>query len=209
MKILLIYNPNAGNHVFKNNLDSIIEKFQVKGYLVSPFRFGQGIDLNELFQRINSEDYKKVLIAGGDGTINQVLNAMLSNGINLPIGIYPAGTANDFAQNFSLTTSVDEITDIYIRENYTYADIGKINDRYFINVASLGCLVDLSQRTDSKIKSSFGGSEKKKHFWKLIQPSRTHSSLFSQRKYHVLLSVCLYNFKSCRDSLLRQKARGC
>ncbi|WP_304509654.1 YegS/Rv2252/BmrU family lipid kinase [Anaerotignum sp.] len=156
MKILLIYNPNAGNQVFKNNLDVIIEKFQKKGYLVSPFRIGKGIDLNELFQRINPEQYKKILISGGDGTINQVLNAMLNNGINLPIGIYPAGTANDFAQNFNLPTSVDEITDIYTRENYTYADIGRINERYFINVASVGCLVDVSQRTDTKLKSSFG-----------------------------------------------------
>ena len=156
MKILLIYNPNAGNHVFKNNLDSIIERFQAKGYLVSPFRLGKGIDLNEFFQRINPEEYKKILIAGGDGTINQVLNAMLDNGMNLPIGIYPAGTANDFAQNFNLPESIAEITDIYTRENYTYTDIGRINDRYFINVASLGCLVDISQRTDTKIKSSFG-----------------------------------------------------
>jgi lipid kinase, YegS/Rv2252/BmrU family len=156
MKVLLIYNPNAGNHSFKNNLDSIMEKFQAKGYLVSPFRLGKGIDLNELFQRINSEEYKKVLIAGGDGTINQVLNAMLNNGVNLPIGIYPAGTANDFAQNFNLPESIDDITELYTRENYTYSDLGKINDRYFINVASLGCLVDVSQKTDTKYKSSFG-----------------------------------------------------
>ncbi|MBR0596673.1 YegS/Rv2252/BmrU family lipid kinase [Sinanaerobacter chloroacetimidivorans] len=156
MKVLLIYNPNAGNHTFKNNLDSIMEKFQAQGYLVSPFRLGQGIDLNELFQKIDPAEYKKLLIAGGDGTINQVLNAMLHNGITLPIGIYPAGTANDFAQNFNLPPMVDEITDIYTRENYSYADIGMINNRYFINVASLGCLVDVSQKTDTKLKNSFG-----------------------------------------------------
>jgi len=120
MKILLIYNPNAGNHSFKNNLDSILEKFQEKGYLVTPFRLGKGIALDGLFQKIEPKEYKKVLIAGGDGTINQVLNAMFHAGIDLPIGIYPAGTANDFAQNFNLPASVDEITDIYTRENYYY-----------------------------------------------------------------------------------------
>lgn len=156
MNILLIYNPHAGNRTFKNSLDSIIEKFQAMGYLVSPFRLGQGIGLNELFQRIDPAEYKKVLIAGGDGTINQVLNAMFNHGIQLPIGIYPAGTANDFVQNFNLPPSIDEITDIYTRENYSFADVGKMNDRYFINVASLGCLVDVSQKTDNKLKSSFG-----------------------------------------------------
>ncbi|MDD4843118.1 MAG: YegS/Rv2252/BmrU family lipid kinase [Anaerotignum sp.] len=155
MNILLIYNPNAGNHIFKNNLDLIIERLQAKGYLVSPFRLGKGIDLNEFFQRINPEQYKKILIAGGDGTINQVLNAMLDNGMNLPIGIYPAGTANGFAHNFNLPTSVDEITDIYTRENYTNVDIGKINERYFINVASLGCFVEVSQRTSFGIFSYY------------------------------------------------------
>jgi len=156
MKVLLIYNPNAGNHSFKNNLDSIIEKFQLKGYLVSPFRLGQGISLNEFFQGIDPSEYKKLLIAGGDGTINQVLNAMLQNEIDLPIGIYPAGTANDFAQNFNLPSSIEEMTDVYTRDNYSYVDIGRINDRYFINVASLGGLVDVSQKTDNKLKNSFG-----------------------------------------------------
>lgn len=41
-KVLLFYNPNSGNGLFKNNLDRIIEKIQDKGYQVVPVRAGRG-----------------------------------------------------------------------------------------------------------------------------------------------------------------------
>ena len=156
MKVLLIYNPNSGNHTFKNNLDYIIEKFQDKGYLVLPYRINDHCDLSEVLARIDLAEYKKILIAGGDGTIHQAVNALLDQGINLPIGIYPSGTANDFAHNFNLPSTIEELTDIYTRENYTHSDVGRVNGKYFINVASLGCLIDISQRTDPKTKTSLG-----------------------------------------------------
>ncbi len=44
------------------------------------------------------------------------------------------------------------MTEIALRENYTACDIGKMNDQYFVNVASLGFLIDISQKTDRKFK---------------------------------------------------------
>jgi YegS/Rv2252/BmrU family lipid kinase len=156
MKVLLIYNPNSGNRTFKNYLDTILYKFQEKGYLVTLWRIAECCDLPALFQKIDRTEYKKVLIAGGDGTIHQVVNTLLDNGFDLPIGIYPAGTANDFAHNFGLPSGIEEMTEIYTRDNFVYSDVGMANGEYFINVASLGCLTDISQRTDPKVKTSFG-----------------------------------------------------
>lgn len=156
MKVLLIYNPHSGNRTFKNNLDCILEKFEEKDYLVIPYRINENCDLSELFQKIDPAEFKKILIAGGDGTIHQVVNVLMSKEINIPIGIYPMGTANDFAQNFDLPSDIEGITEIFTRDNYTSSDLGMVNGKYFINVASLGCLTDISQRTDPKAKNSFG-----------------------------------------------------
>ena len=158
-KVLLIYNPKAGNGIFKNNLDYIIDKFQRRHMLLIPVRSDRK-DVGDFLRQLSKVDYRKeyrkIIIAGGDGTINHVINLMINFEIDLPIAIFPAGTANDFAYYFDLPHKLEDMVKIALEENYTYADIGKANDQYFINVAAIGFLVDVSQRTDPNIKNTLG-----------------------------------------------------
>lgn len=154
--ILLIYNPNAGNGMFKSNLDLIVEKFQKKGKMIVPVRGANPKLLDSVFRAAKTKEFTKVIAAGGDGTINQVVNAMMRNGCDLPLAIFPAGTANDFAYYFDLPHDIESMIDIALGEHYTYADVGKANEKYFINVAALGFLVDVSQKTDPNIKNTLG-----------------------------------------------------
>ena len=155
-KVLLFYNPHAGNGLFKNNLDSIIEKFQKKRMYVVPVRSDRKGILNEFVKDMKPEEFRKVIAAGGDGTINILINTMMQHKLNLPIAIFPSGTANDFAYYFDLPHDIDSMIKIALEERYTYADIGKVNDRYFVNVAAMGFLVDVSQKTDPNIKNTIG-----------------------------------------------------
>ena len=156
MKILLIYNPNSGDRSFKNNIDDIIESVQSKGYILTPYRIASSKSLEEFVASTKINSFNRVWIAGGDGTIHQVINLLLENDCSIPIGIYPAGTANDFARYFSYPNTVEEITQILIRDNYTYCDAGVANNRYFINVASFGFICDISQKTNRKDISKLG-----------------------------------------------------
>jgi YegS/Rv2252/BmrU family lipid kinase len=97
-----------------------------------------------------------VIAAGGDGTINLVVNEMMQNNIDLPVAIFPSGTAIDFAYYFDIPHDIDNMIKIALEERYTYADIGRANDKYFINVAAMGFLVDVSQKTDPNIKNTLG-----------------------------------------------------
>lgn len=155
-KVLLIYNPNAGNGMFKSNLDLIIEKFQAKGMLVVPIRGASPELLDLVFASVRTEGIEKVIAAGGDGTINQVVNAMLRNGVDLPLAVFPAGTANDFAYYFDIPHDIDGMIDVALGDHYTHADVGRANEKYFINVAAMGFLVDVSQKTDPNIKNTLG-----------------------------------------------------
>lgn len=155
-KVLLFYNPNAGNGLFKNNLDLIIEKFQKKKMHVIPVRADRKGILNEILRDLNPNEFRKIIAAGGDGTINIVINTMMQYGIDLPVAIFPSGTANDFAYYFDLPHDIDGMVKIALEEHYTFADIGRVNDRYFINVAAMGFLVDVSQKTDPDIKNTLG-----------------------------------------------------
>lgn len=155
-KVLLFYNPSAGNGLFKSNLDLIIEKFQKKKMFLVPVRADRKGILNEVLRDMNPDEYKKVIAAGGDGTINIMINAMMQYNIDLPIAIFPSGTANDFAYYFDLPHDIDSMVKIALEEHYTYTDIGRANDKYFVNVAAMGFLVDVSQKTDPNIKNTLG-----------------------------------------------------
>ncbi|MBB6217364.1 YegS/Rv2252/BmrU family lipid kinase [Anaerosolibacter carboniphilus] len=156
MKVKLIYNPVSGDGTFKNHLDYIIDKFQQQGLQIEPYRTNKREELDQMISLMDEKEYKKVLIAGGDGTLNQVMNSLLKYDIHLPIGIFPVGTANDYAQYFNLPREMEEIVEILLRDNYTLSDVGLVNDRYFINVASLGVLIDISQRTNLELKHNLG-----------------------------------------------------
>ncbi len=155
-KVLLFYNPNSGNGLFKNNLDLIIEKFQKKKMYLIPVRADRKGILQDVMRDINPEEFRKVIVAGGDGTINLMINAMIQNNVDLPIAIFPSGTANDFAYYFDIPHDIEGMVKIALEEHYTYTDIGRVNDKYFINVAAMGFLVDVSQKTDPNIKNTLG-----------------------------------------------------
>lgn len=155
-KVLLFYNPNSGNGMFQKYLDLIIERFQENNMQIIPVRAAKGKTINEIFRTMNPGEYRQVIVAGGDGTINICVNAMIRHNIDLPLAIFPAGTANDFASYFGLPKEIDKLIDIALGNKFTYADVGKCNDKHFINVAALGNLVDVSQKTDPNLKNTIG-----------------------------------------------------
>ncbi len=155
-KIILVYNPFSGNGLFKNNLDLIISRFQDAGKVVIPVRVAHGTALNQILSQIDQKEYELIAAAGGDGTINICVNAMINNNIDLPLAIMPSGTANDFAYYFDMPHDINKMVDIALSGKYTYADVGKVNDRYFVNVAAMGMLVDVSQKTDPNLKNTLG-----------------------------------------------------
>ena len=154
--ILLYYNPNSGSGIFQHNLDRIIERCQDEGFQVMPVRAARGIVIDEALSRIDQNEYDRIIAAGGDGTMNLCVNAMVKNGIELPLGLLPSGTANDFAYYFELPTGVEALMDVALGNTTTRADVGTVNDRYFINVAALGAMVDVSQKTDPNMKNALG-----------------------------------------------------
>lgn len=153
-KIKLIYNPYSGDNNIIKNLDNIFRIYQNKGYLVCPFRISEEAELDDAFS--DFEEYEYFLLAGGDGTINNIVNSMKRLGVDKPIALLPTGTANDFAfclgMPKDIVSACEQIIDSEIRE----IDLGKINDRYFVNIASMGLFTDVSQKTNVNLKNTMG-----------------------------------------------------
>ncbi len=155
-KILLYYNAYSGSGVFKNNLDHIVERIQDAGYQTIPVRTAKGVVIDKVFENIDQDEFSRIIVAGGDGTVNLCVNAMIKHDIHLPLGILPAGTANDFAYYFELPSDIDYQLDIALGNKTTRADVGEVNGRNFVNVAAMGALIDVSQKTDPNLKNAIG-----------------------------------------------------
>lgn len=157
-KVILIYNPFSGDKTFINSLDYIIEKFQEKYYELYIYRIEKTKRFENLFKKIkqNEKEYAKIIVAGGDGSINQVVNFMIKYEIDLPLGLYAIGTCNDFSTQFDIEKDIKKQTQILLKDNYVLSDVGLINNRVFINVASFGSLVSTSQKVGDNVKTVLG-----------------------------------------------------
>lgn len=153
---LLFYNPHSGNKSFPDLLDHVIRRFNEAGRVLVPLRLTTKEILDHYMTLIHWESVEKVIIAGGDGTIHLILNKMLSQGIHKKITIFPVGTANDFAEYFDLPHEIEDMVDIALEDHYEICDVGQINNRYFINIASFGNLVNISQKVNNQVKNNIG-----------------------------------------------------
>lgn len=159
-KVILFYNPRSGSGIFNANLDAIVERYQAAGYLIVPLRASDGLSLEEFLGSLDKDTYQdeyyQIIAAGGDGSINICVNAMIKAGIDLPLALFPAGTANDFAYYFDINKDIDLMMDVALGGRVMHADVGTINDKYFVNVAALGPAAELSQNTDPELKHKIG-----------------------------------------------------
>jgi diacylglycerol kinase (ATP) len=154
-KVKFIYNPFSGEHSIISDIDKIIMVHQRYGYQIVPFRLNFEYNMDKAFNGID-ESYKYILVAGGDGTIDSAVNYMLNNNINLPLAILPCGTANDFAKFIKIPQDIEAACELILNSTPKKIDIGKINNKYFVNVASAGLFTDVSQKTDVNIKNTIG-----------------------------------------------------
>ena len=151
-KIVLVYNPVSGKARFKRRLDNIIGKLQRRDCMVIPYR--TTLENENLAEFIRQAAPEGIIAAGGDGTVHEVVNLVMHERLNLPVGIIGSGTSNDFATYLRLDTEdyFDRIADGKIME----VDLGKVGDEYFINVASAGMVTSIAHEVDVKLKNTFG-----------------------------------------------------
>ncbi|WP_296644538.1 YegS/Rv2252/BmrU family lipid kinase [Romboutsia sp. 13368] len=154
-KAKFIYNPNSGEKSIVNNLDFIINIYQMYNITLIPYRINKNECIDKAFLDID-DTYDHLLLAGGDGTIDIIINTMKRLNIDLPVGILPVGTANDFAHSLGLSFDIKQGLENIINYKPKAFDIGKINDKYFINVASCGMFTDVSQKINPDFKNYMG-----------------------------------------------------
>jgi YegS/Rv2252/BmrU family lipid kinase len=193
-KVKFIYNPYSGENLILDQLDKVIKIHQEAGYTIVPYRIDKEVDVINAFNDFKENNYYYVLIAGGDGTIDNVVNAMTKCGISVPIGILPVGTANDFGKFLGMPSDVSKACRQILSSEVTAVDLGSINDKYFVNVASTGLFTDVSQKTDVNLKNTIGklayylkGLEELPNFRKLDIKIKSDEMEYEGKMYFMLV----------------------
>lgn len=152
---MLFYNPVSGHAAFKNKLDWIVEAFQRRGILVVFYRTRR--EGNEAFipfvREVNPDG---LLVAGGDGTVHEIVNLMMKGNLDLPLGIIGSGTSNDFATYLGVNTDLEAYLDTIAAGRTRRVDLGLMDGTYFINVASGGAMACIAHEVNARIKNSLG-----------------------------------------------------
>ena len=158
-KAIFIYNKNAGRGSVESHVARIVSIFDDAGYEMLPqaLVFGQN-------PMDGHEDAELVVIAGGDGTINYVVNGIMHKAITPRIGVIPAGTANDFAGAIGMSSDFVEAARQIVQGEEESIDCGRVEyinrvsdrDKYFVNIFSFGIFTTTSQRTPEELKHRIG-----------------------------------------------------
>jgi diacylglycerol kinase family enzyme len=93
-------------------------------------------EIADTARRIVREGAKRILVAGGDGTIATVACSLLDT--NTELAILPGGTLNHFARDLGISTVAAEAVELAVRPETRKVDVGVVNGRVFLNTSSVG-----------------------------------------------------------------------
>ena len=152
----IIYNPTSGREAFKKHLPEVLKKLENAGYETSCHATTGPEDATKASRIAVERKYDLVVAAGGDGTINEVVNGLAELDFRPKLGIIPVGTTNDFARALHIPRDIEAAADIIAKGDTIPVDIGRMNDKYFINIAGGGRLTELTYEVPSKLKTMLG-----------------------------------------------------
>ncbi|MBD1382385.1 diacylglycerol kinase [Metabacillus arenae] len=156
-KARIIYNPTSGRELFRRHLPEVLAKFEVAGYETSCHATTCEGDAIKAAKLACERQYDLIIAAGGDGTINEVVNGIAEMEYRPKVAVVPVGTTNDFARAIGIPREdVLRAVDTILEGEARAIDIGRVNDQYFVNIAGGGRLTELTYEVPSKLKTVMG-----------------------------------------------------
>lgn len=161
-KARLIYNPVSGHEQMPKNVADILNIVEQAGYEASAFRTTpEAFSAQHEATRVAKAGFDLIIAAGGDGTINEVVNGVAGLSQRPKLAIIPAGTTNDFARALRIPRdNLVEAAKVILQGKTRKMDVGQAicddNEKYFVNIAGSGSLTELTYGVPSELKSAMG-----------------------------------------------------
>lgn len=154
-KCLFVYNPKSGKSGIIKRINYIINElntiYDEVDYIPTEYR-GHATQI----AKDACGQYTHLIVSGGDGTFNEIVNGVAEQSDAPIIGYLPSGTVNDISKSLNISRNLNKALRS-IRDNNVFEhDIFKVNDKYGIYVCGAGAFTSTSWDTDQKSKKFWG-----------------------------------------------------
>lgn len=173
MRLLLIVNPVVAQ-THTAHVKQVLDLLKSSCACIETVWTAKGIKAQEA--ALAAERFDRVVVVGGDGTINEVANMLV--GRTTPIAVIPLGTGNTFAVNFGIPTEVVKACQVALYGEPVSIDIGQLNDRYFVCVAGIGFDAHVIHQLQPAFKRKLGK-------WAYAIASICHLMRYRRSEIHV------------------------
>lgn len=151
-KAILLTNPNSRSGK-SDTLTQCVERFRARGVDISVCETKSPEDARTRIAQV-PESVRLIIVAGGDGTIHNVAQALADCG--KPVAILPMGTANDLAKSLNLPADPVEACDAILDGELKTIDLGQVDEHLFFNAAHMGLGVKITHELTPELKKSWG-----------------------------------------------------
>ncbi len=191
---LVVVNPNAGRR------RGLLDWEKISGLLIH-----QNLEFNPVFtecpghatkiviEHVEGDGYRKIVVVGGDGTMNEVVNGIFMQKrfktTDITLGMITVGTGNDWGRMFGIPSDYEEAIRVLTLNRTFIQDAGVVSycygdrsaDRYFVNIAGMGFDAEVARRTNRLKEKGKGGV--------LLYFVNIFTSLINFRHVEALISV--------------------
>jgi len=143
-----------GSRADRADVRHLVDWVRQKGHLVEPLVTYEAGDATAFAADAARRGVDVVAAVGGDGTVNEVANGL--DGYDVPLGVIPVGTANDFARQVGIPADADHAMDVILQRKPRRLDTASLNGRRFLNVSTAGVGAEATAETPAEAKESLG-----------------------------------------------------
>lgn len=154
-KGLLIYNGKAGQKNLDKTLGICVTTLSphIKQLILMPTQ--EPKDAVEICRQYG-EEVDIVIILGGDGTVHECVNGLAHLKNKPVVGILPSGTCNDFSRELGMSQNIRRAAEELLMGNTKEIDVGKVDQRYFLNFWGIGLIANTSTNINPIEKNTLG-----------------------------------------------------
>ena len=212
---LVIVNLHSGSKRCEKDwpeIKSLLEDSSLKLEYVFTERTYHAIEITKNY--ITEKGYKNIIIVGGDGTMNEVVNGLFRQEryptTEITLGLITVGTGNDWGRYYGMNKSYKKMIKAITKGKTFIQDVGKVNyehtaekeDRYFVNIAGMGYDALVAKKTNISKEKGRGGvliylinllQSLFQYSYTKLRITADGKQVFDGKVFTISIGICKYN----------------
>ncbi|KRL05695.1 diacylglycerol/lipid kinase family protein [Liquorilactobacillus oeni] len=187
---VLFFNPRAGDGAAQKIAVEVKTRLVQRGE--TPYQFDSTTKaeaVKKLRETLAKKQIARIICIGGDGTLNVVATALIHARVQVPVGLIPAGTVNNFAKKWKIPLEAKKAIEVVLSGKQRLVDIGVCNETAIISSLVFGSLADISNDVKQKQKQKFGLGIYGLSAVKNLSKSRSYKALFFNDSFSLYAKV--------------------